>query len=81
MEICQEFLLDQDISRDEYEVICVNDGSTDGSLEILKEYENNYSNITVIGQNNLDVCASRVSTYYFCRLPNPWNSLIIVAVK
>ena len=59
LEICLDSLLDQDISMEEYEIICVNDGSTDGSLGILKKYENNYSNITVINQNNSGVCASR----------------------
>lgn len=35
---CLKSLLDQDIPRDDYEIICVNDGSTDGSLEILQSY-------------------------------------------
>ena len=30
------------------EIICVNDGSIDGSLKILKEYEDKYSNIKII---------------------------------
>ena len=34
------------------EIICIDDGSTDGSLEILKEYEKNDSRITVYTQEN-----------------------------
>lgn len=34
---CLDSVLNQDF--DDYEVICVNDGSTDNSLEILREYE------------------------------------------
>lgn len=30
------------------EIICVNDGSTDNSLKILKEFESKYNNITII---------------------------------
>ena len=33
---CLDSVLCQDISKDLYEIICVNDGSTDNSLEILK---------------------------------------------
>ncbi len=36
----------------DFEVICVNDGSTDNSLEILKEYANKDSRIKVISQEN-----------------------------
>ena len=36
----------------DFEVICVNDGSTDNSLEILNEYANNDSRIKVISQEN-----------------------------
>lgn len=36
----------------DFEVICVNDGSTDNSLEILKKYANKDSRIKVISQEN-----------------------------
>ena len=36
----------------DFEVICVNDGSTDNSLEILKEYANNDSRFKIISQEN-----------------------------
>lgn len=42
-----------------YEVICVNDGSTDGSLTILEEYQKEYDNITVISQQNKGLSAAR----------------------
>lgn len=37
---------------EEIEVICVNDGSTDQSMDILSEYEEKYKNIQVIHQRN-----------------------------
>ena len=37
---------------DKIEVICINDGSTDNSLNILKEYEKKYNNIIIIDQEN-----------------------------
>ena len=43
---CLESILQQNFS--EYEMICVNDSSTDRSAEILKEYANKYSQIKVI---------------------------------
>jgi len=36
----------------DFEIICVNDGSTDDSLSILQEYKLKYTNITVINQKN-----------------------------
>lgn len=36
----------------DYEVIMVNDGSTDGSLAVLKEYADKYENFKLINQNN-----------------------------
>jgi len=41
------------------EVICINDGSTDGSLELLKEYSQNDSRIIIIDQENQGSAASR----------------------
>ena len=36
----------------DFEVICVNDGSTDNSLDILEEYAKNDSRIKIISQEN-----------------------------
>lgn len=58
---CLDSLLDQDIPRDDYEIICINDGSTDGSLPILLSYANNYQNIHVIDQKNSGVGSARNS--------------------
>lgn len=40
----------------DYEIICLNDGSTDGTLEILKRYQQSYPNIRVISSENHGVC-------------------------
>ena len=56
---CLDSLLDQDLSPDEYEIICINDGSTDNSLAVLKKYEVEYKNIFVINQRNSGVCQAR----------------------
>lgn len=56
---CLQSLLAQDISLEEYEIICVNDGSTDGSMEILRRYEKEYPNVIVVDQPNGGVCRAR----------------------
>lgn len=43
----------------EFEVICINDGSTDGSRAILAEYEGLDSRLRVIDQDNQGVAAAR----------------------
>lgn len=50
-------ILNQDY-RD-FELILINDGSKDRSLEICKEYEQNHSQIHVINQKNSGVSAAR----------------------
>lgn len=45
------------------EVVCVNDGSTDNSFEILKEYSLRYSNIKVINQSNKGIIEARIKGY------------------
>lgn len=44
---------------EDLEIICVNDGSTDLSLEILKEFARKDSRIKLINQNNRGVSAAR----------------------
>ena len=44
---------------DDYEIITINDGSKDGTLNILKEYEKEYPNFTVISKENGGVSAAR----------------------
>lgn len=56
---CLQSMLHQDISRDDYEIICVNDGSTDGSLDLLRRYEQEYPCVKVIDQENGGVCKAR----------------------
>ncbi len=50
-------LLRQDLS--DYEILCVNDGSTDASPEILEAYQRRHENIRVIHQENSGVAAAR----------------------
>lgn len=55
---CLDSLLAQDVA--DYEVICVDDGSTDRSGEILREYENLHPDIIrLIVQENFGVSAAR----------------------
>lgn len=42
-----------------YEIICINDGSTDGSLAILYEYAEKYDNIVLIDKENEGVLIAR----------------------
>ena len=58
---CLDSLLMQDISPDEYEIICVNDGSTDSSPAILEAYAAKHANIRIIHQTNAGVSAARNS--------------------
>lgn len=42
-----------------YEVIAINDGSTDNSLQILESYAKKHSNMVIINQENKGVAAAR----------------------
>lgn len=50
LERCLDSLLDQ--TYDNFEIICVNDGSTDSSLKILNDYSAKYSKIHIVSQEN-----------------------------
>ncbi|MFF5790478.1 glycosyltransferase family 2 protein [Paeniglutamicibacter sp. NPDC012692] len=47
-----ESLVAQELPAEQFEVIAVNDGSTDASGEILDEFANRYPNIRVVHQEN-----------------------------
>lgn len=45
---CLDSVYQQDIPEEEYEVICVNDGSPDGSRDIVLEYQKKHSNLVLV---------------------------------
>lgn len=47
---CLDSLLNQGLEEDEYEIICVDDGSTDGSLSLLMRYAERNACIKVLTQ-------------------------------
>lgn len=56
---CLDSLLLQDLPLEDYEIIIVNDGSKDGTLEIANHYAKKYGNIKVIDKENAGVGAAR----------------------
>lgn len=56
---CLDSLINQDLARDSYEIIVINDGSTDQSLSIAERYAEQNSNIKVITQNNRGLSMTR----------------------
>lgn len=49
---CLDSVFNQDLPSDAYELIAINDGSTDSCLSILRDYESRYKNLVVIDQKN-----------------------------
>lgn len=56
---CLDSLLDQGLSKDEYEIIVVNDGSTDNSLSVISRYKKRFSCIKVVSQENAGQSVAR----------------------
>lgn len=54
---CIESILQQDF--DDYEILLINDGSTDNSLSICKEYQNSDKRIKTISKENAGVSSAR----------------------
>lgn len=56
---CLDSLINQDLSKDEYEIIVVNDGSPDNSESIAKEYAGYNNNIRILSQPNKGLAGAR----------------------
>lgn len=59
VEKCLRSLENQDISHDEYEILCVNDGSPDNSREVVLALQKEFNNIVLIDQENQGVSIAR----------------------
>lgn len=57
LEECLESVLNQDI--EDKEIICVNDGSTDGTLDIIRKFQNQNECIRLIQQPNMGAGIAR----------------------
>lgn len=56
---CLESVCNQDLPYSEYEIIIINDGSSDGSAKIIEDFQGKYSNVIGIKQENKGVSAAR----------------------
>lgn len=59
LERCVDSLLDQDLLHEEYEIILINDGSTDNSYEIAKRLAGEHDNIVLLTQENQGLSGAR----------------------
>lgn len=58
---CLDSIYDGNPNLASFEVIVVNDGSTDGTAEVINRYARQFSNLTVISQENLGVSVARTN--------------------
>ena len=54
---CLDSLFSQ--TQKEIEIIAVDDGSTDNSLEIIKSYQKEHNNLKIVCQKNMKLGAAR----------------------
>lgn len=59
IEKCLRSLENQDIAKDDYEIICINDGSPDKCKEIVKDLQREFTNIILLDQENQGVSIAR----------------------
>lgn len=59
VERCLRSLENQDIPKEDYEIICINDGSPDDSRGVVIRIQNEYDNIILVDQVNQGVSLAR----------------------
>ena len=59
IEECLQSLWKQDLDEEEYEVVIVNDGSTDESLTIAQELGSRHTNVQILSQKNKGLSMAR----------------------
>ena len=72
---CLDSVYNQDIPEDEYEVICVNDASPDGSRDIVLEYQKKHPNLVFVEHEvNKKLGAARNTGRRIARGKYLWNA-------
>ena len=59
IEECLQSIWNQDLSENEYEVVIINDGSTDDSLSLAQKVCSNHSNVHILSQENKGLSEAR----------------------
>lgn len=59
LEKCIESCLKQDIPQKSYEIIIVNDGATDNTLQVATDIASKYECVSVVNQNNMGASGAR----------------------
>lgn len=56
---CLDSIYNQGLREEDFELLLINDGSTDNSLAIMQSYANHHSNVRIISKDNEGLSATR----------------------
>ena len=78
---CMESIFQQGLDDKDYEVIIVNDGTQDRSMEVIQDIISQHDNVTVINQENLSLSVARnngiaIAKGEYILMPDPDDLLI-----